>query len=367
MGGKVFQTERMSKQQYDFVCDKIKDIIGNLGHITKQLTDKTDFGDVDLVVYDVDEDDVLTKLSNYVLDKNGSSLKLQFDDVIFQCDIVLADKEMGNIADVWELHNHGDFYNFVGKMTTAAGFKISCDGSIKFRYSKSKSITTNLSIEQLLQLLDVDKPVTTEYNMTKAEMFEKIVRSKFFKKEYFDLNNLNNRSRKRQLKRPTYMEFLEYIKDIDDSKNEYVNIELRPNQISTDDIVSNQASVMANHIVRDKYNTVEICKHLYKVNSADSIVVNDDNHYRIMKECSKISEEIRATIFDNLVNYLKNADTKCIEKLITEDENVTLCKMFFGDVLDFVYLGYKGIDLNKLKTNEMMDYIINRYNGRILK
>ena len=42
MGGKVFQTERMSKQQYDFVCDKIKDIIGNLGHITKQLTDKTE-------------------------------------------------------------------------------------------------------------------------------------------------------------------------------------------------------------------------------------------------------------------------------------------------------------------------------------
>ncbi len=354
MGGKVFQTERMSKQQYDFVCDKIKDIIGNLGHITKQLTDKTDFGDADLVVYDVDEDDVLTKLSNYVLDKNGSSLKLQFDDVIFQCDIVLADKEMGNIADVWELHNHGDFYNFVGKMTNAAGFKISCDGSIKFRYSKSKSITTNLSIEQLLQLLDVDKPVTAEYNMTKAEMFEKIVRSKFFKKEYFDLNNLNNRSRKRQLKRPTYMEFLEYIKDIDDSKNEYVNIELRPNQISTDDIVSNQASVMANRIVRDKYNAVEICKHLYKANSIDHIVVNDHHgyhHYRIMKECSKVSEEIRATIFDNLVNYLKNVDTKNVEKLITEDENNKLCKMFFGDVLDFVYLGYNDIYRRKFKTH----------------
>ena len=357
MGGKVFQTERMSKQQYDFVCDKIKDIIGNLGHITKQLTDKTDFGDVDLVVYDVDEDDVLTKLSNYVLDKNGSSLKLQFDDVIFQCDIVLADKEMGNIADVWELHNHGDFYNFVGKMTNAARFKISCDGSIKFRYSKSKSVTTSLSIKQLLKLLDIDKPVTLKYNMSKTEMFEKIVKSKFFKKEYFDLNNLNNRSRKRQLKRPTYMEFLEYIKDIDDSKNEYVNIELRPNQISTDDIVSNQASVMANRIVRDKYNAIEICKHLYKANSIDHIVVNDHHgyhHYRIIRECTKVSEEIRATIFDNLVNYLKNVDTKCIEKLITEDENVTLCKMFFGDVLDFVYLGYGGIYCRKFKTHPVL-------------
>ena len=185
MGGKVFQTERMSKQQYDFVCDKIKEVVGDLGRITKQLTDKTDFGDVDLVVYDADEDDVLAKLSNYVLDKNGSSFKLQFDDVIFQCDIILANKELGNIADVWELHNHGDFYNFVGKMTNAAGFKISHDCSIRFRYSKSKSITTNLSIEQLLQLLDVNKPVTTEYNMTKAEMFEKIVRSKFFKKKIF--------------------------------------------------------------------------------------------------------------------------------------------------------------------------------------
>ena len=357
MGGKVFQTERMSKQQYDFVCDKIKEVVGNLGHITKQLTDKTDFGDVDLVVYDVDEDDVLTKLSNYVLDKNGSSLKLQFDDVIFQCDIVLADKEMGNIADVWELHNHGDFYNFVGKMTNVAGFKISCDGSIKFRYSKSKSVATSLSIKQLLKLLDINKPVTLKYNMSKTEMFEKIVKSKFFKKEYFDLNNLNNRSRKRQLKRPTYMEFLEYIKDIDDSKNEYVNIELRPNQISTDDIVSNQASVMANRIVRDKYNAVEICKHLYKVNSIDHIVVNDYHgyhHYRIIRECTKVSEEIRATIFDNLVNYLKNVDTKCIEKLITEDKNVTSCKMFFGDVLDFVYLGYNGIYCRKFKTHPIL-------------
>ena len=102
----------MTKQQYDFVCDKIKNIIGNLGHITKQLTDKDSFGDVDLVVYDTDEDDVLTKLSDYVLDINGHSLKLQFNDVIFQCDVVLADKELGNIADVWELHNHNDFLQF---------------------------------------------------------------------------------------------------------------------------------------------------------------------------------------------------------------------------------------------------------------
>ena len=357
MGGKVFQTERMSKKQYDFVCDKIKEIVGGLGHITKQLSDKTDFGDTDLVVYDANEDEVLTKLSNYVLDKNGNSLKLQFDDVVFQCDIVLADKELGNIADVWELHNHGDFYNFVGKMTNAAGFKISCDGSIKFRYSKSKSITTNLSIEQLLQLLDVDKPVTTEYNMTKAEMFEKIVKSKFFKKEYFDLDNLNNRSRKRQLKRPTYMEFLEHIKDIDDSKNEYVNIELRPYQILADDIVSHQASAMANRIVRDKYNAVEIYKHLYKVNSIDHIVVNDHHgyhHYRIISECAKTSSEIFATIFDNLVKYLKNVDTKNVEKLITEDENNKLCKMFFGDVLDFVYLGYGGIYCRKFKTHPVL-------------
>ena len=358
MGGNVFQTERMTKQQYDFVCDKIKDIIGNLGHITKQLTDKDSFGDVDLVVYDTDKDDVLTKLSDYVLDTNGHSLKLQFNDVIFQCDIILADKELGNIADVWELHNHGDFYNFVGKMANAAGFKISHDGSVKFRYSKSKSITTNLSIKQLLQLLDIDKPIT-EYNMSKAEMFEKIVKSKFFKKEYFDLNNLNNRSRKRQLKRPTYMEFLEYIKDIDDSKNEYVNIELEPNQISTDDMLSHQASVMTNRIVRDKYNAVEICKHLHNVDPTEYLMVSEDNHYRIMRECSKISEEIRETIFGNLVKYLKNVDTKNIEKLITEDENIKWCKMFFGDVLDFVYMGYNYVYHRRFKIHP----ILNAMNG----
>ena len=353
MGGNVFQTERMTKQQYDFVCDKIKDIIGNLGHITKQLTDKDSFGDVDLVVYDTDENDVLTKLSDYVLDTNGHSLKLQFNDVIFQCDIILADKELGNIADVWELHNHGDFYNFVGKMANAAGFKISHDGSVKFRYSKSKSITTNLSIKQLLQLLDIDKPIT-EYNMSKAEMFEKIVKSKFFKKEYFDLNNLNNRSRKRQLKRPTYMEFLEYIKDIDDSKNEYVHIELESKQISTDDMIKHQASVMTNRIVRDKYNAVEICKHLHNVDPTEYLMVSEDNHYRIMRECSKISEEIRETIFGNLVKYLKNVDTKNIEKLITEDENIKLCKLFFGDVLDFVYLGYNCIYHRKFRTHPVL-------------
>lgn len=355
MGGKIFNTERMNRQEYDFVCNKLKSIVGEFGYITKQLLDKTDFGDVDLVVYDVDEDNVLTKLSNYILDKNGSSLKLQFDNVIFQCDIILADKELRNIADVWELHNHGDFYNFVGKMTNAAGFKISQDGSVKFRYSKSKSITTSLSIKQLLRLLDIDKPVTTEYNMTKTEMFEKIVKSKLFKKEYFDLDNLNNHSRKRQLKRPTYMEFLEYIKDIDDSKNDYVHIELEPNQISTDDMLSHQATVMANRIVRDKYNAVEICKHLHNVDPTEYLMVSDDNHYRIMRECSKISEEIRETIFGNLIKYLKNVDTKNIEKLITEDENIKWCKMFFGDVLDFVYMGYNCVYHRKFKIHPILN------------
>lgn len=343
MGGKIFETERMTKQQYDFVCDKIKEVVGNLGYITKQLLDKTDFGDVDLVVYDTNKILVLSKLRNYTLETNENSLKLQFDDVIFQCDIILADKELGNIADVWELHNHGDFYNFVGKMTNAAGFKISQDGSVKFRYSKSKSITTSLSIKQLLRLLDIDKPVTTEYNMTKTEMFEKIVKSKFFKKEYFDLANLNNRSRKRQLKRPTYMEFLEFIKDIDDSKNDYVHIELEPNQILADDMLDHQARIMTNRIVRDKYNAVEICKYIHDVDPTKYLIVSEDNHYQIMRECSKISEEIRETIFNNLVKYLKNVDTKNIEKLITEDENIKLCKMFFGDVLDFVYMGYNCI------------------------
>ena len=100
MGGKIFNTERMTKQQYEFVCETIRNIVGSKGHITKQFIDKESFGDVDLVVYDVDGDDVLTKLSDYMLDKNGNSLKLQFDDVIFQCDIILAEKEKNNIVDV---------------------------------------------------------------------------------------------------------------------------------------------------------------------------------------------------------------------------------------------------------------------------
>lgn len=355
MGGKVFNTERMTKQQYDFVCNKLISIVGEFGYITKQLLDKTDFGDVDLVVYDINEKLVLSKLKSYTLDTNENSLKLKFDDVIFQCDIILANKEQLNIADVWELHNHGDFYNFVGKMTNAAGFKISYDGTIKFRYSKSKSITTSLSIKQLLRLLDIDKPVTTEYNMTKAEMFEKIVKSKFFKKEYFDLDNLNNRSRKRQLKRPTYMEFLEYIKDIDDSKNDYVHIELEPNQILADDMLDHQARIMTNRIVRDKYNAVEICKYIHDVDPTTYLIVSEDNHYQIMRECSKISEEIRETIFNNLVKYLKNVDTKNIEKLITEDENIKLCKMFFGDVLDFVYMGYNCVYHKRFKTHPILN------------
>ena len=174
------------------------------------------------------------------------------------------------------------------------------------------------------------------------------------KKKYFDLAELNNRSRKRQLKRPTYIEFLEYIKDIDDSKNEYVDIELKPYQILADDMLNYQARIMTDRIVRDKYNVVEICKHLHGVDPRECVIVSKDYHYGIMRECSKISEEIRATIFDNLVNYLKNVDTKCIEKLITEDENVTSCKMFFGDVLEFVYLGYNGIYRRKFKTHPIL-------------
>lgn len=354
MGGKIFNTERMTKQQYEFVCETIRNIVGSKGHITKQFIDKESFGDVDLVVYDVDGDDVLTKLSDYMLDKNGNSLKLQFDDVIFQCDIILAEKEKNNIVDVWELHNHGDFYNFVGKMANAAGLKIGYDGKIKFRYSKSKGIVTDLSIKQLLRLLDIDKPVTMLYNMTKAEMFEKIVKSKFFKKEYFDLSNLNNRSRKRQLKRPTYMEFLEYIKDIDDSENEYIHVEFETTQKTVDDMLEHQATIMTNRIVRDKYNAVEICKYLHNVDPTTYLIVSEDNHYQIMRECSKISEEIRETILQNLTRYMKCVNNKMIDKLITEEENVKYCKMFFGDVLDFMYLGYNGVYHKRFKTHPIL-------------
>ena len=238
------------------------------------------------------------------------------------------------------------FTILLAKWQNAAGLKIGYDGKIKFRYSKSKGIVTDLSIKRLLRLLNIDEPVTMLYNMTKSEMFEKIVKSKFFKKSYFDLSNLNSRSRKRQLKRPTYMEFLEYIKDIDDSENEYIHVEFETTQKTVDDMLEHQATIMTNRIVRDKYNAVEICKYLHNVDPTTYLIVSEDNHYQIMRECSKISEEIRETILQNLTRYMKCVNNKMIDKLIAEEENVKYCKMFFGDVLDFMYLGYNGVDHN---------------------
>ena len=83
--------------------------------------------------------------------------------------------------------------------------------------------------------------------------------------------------------------------------------------VSFDDMVNNQARIMTDRIVIDKYNAVEICKHLHGVDPRECVIVSTDYHCGIMLECAKISEEIRETIFDNLVKYLKNVDTKILK------------------------------------------------------
>lgn len=75
MGGKLFKTERMSRQEYEETCVFISKLPKGLNHgFPDSFLDKQDFGDIDIICSSTDSVKERLNEAGCILDINGASL-----------------------------------------------------------------------------------------------------------------------------------------------------------------------------------------------------------------------------------------------------------------------------------------------------
>lgn len=231
------ESQRLSLNEFERVHTEVTNILDSLG--IKWLSipfvrEKTDFGDIDIIV--IDERSEIEKKYN-----NVSPLKKIHDNIWkfgisdhfylnnnpvasilyeekYQIDFIMSDKEYADYNQKYLSWN--DLGNLVGRIVKRFNLTNGHDGLYYDHYNDSKSHKIKLLLSRdyntILNILELDTKKFEFGFDTYNEMFDFVMSSPYFDPSIFIFENLNNRNRVRDAKRKIYNKFLEYI-DFDQS------------------------------------------------------------------------------------------------------------------------------------------------------
>lgn len=270
MGGnatKNFGTERLPQEDYHKIIRLISNVLksdfnkqsknGN-GEVNfafiPAYKEKTDFGDVDLLLTgDLKTDFVINHILNNeeyfringIVNSGGiNSLAIQVvleDNTLtgpFQLDLIYQNqKEIFDFS--LNYFSYNDMGNLIGRVAAAYGLKFGHDGlhqrlylnkegefqnvyalktqreenqQSKDLFIKSEVLITR-DFDKALKLLGYDPERFKLGFNTVNDIFEYATSTKLFQKNFFDLENRNHKSSRRDKKRIMYNEFIKYIED----------------------------------------------------------------------------------------------------------------------------------------------------------
>lgn len=229
MGGNALkqigiETERKGAKEYHVIS---KDVLHKLCilfpnrkiAITKAYANKESFGDCDILLESDNLPNEWIDLVSYAL--NNSPYVSNGDVVSFcymnlQIDIIKTKSELFTIAEVYFAFN--DLGNLMGRIAHRIGFKYGQDG-LWLRLIEGTEVIAKIHVSsnpfEIFRFLGYKYEVFKEGFNTLEDVFKFAVSSEYFNKEIFYLENRNHKARVRDMKRPSYMAFLEWIKDID--------------------------------------------------------------------------------------------------------------------------------------------------------
>lgn len=229
MGGKAFgfEAKRMCVDEYNDVVSLTRQRINSVCEFDScaaivSVKEKDSFGDVDILVvsehfsFDKFWDKHKYRYKDHV--KNGGVYSL-LDKRDRQIDIITTPKNIFTVH--YNYLSYNDLGNFIGRLARGINLKYGHDGlHLIVRHNNDVSrkigeLKLSTSTEYIYHKLDVDFPEHGFNNMT--EVYDAIMKSKFYHKDLFLLEKQSNKARVRDRKRKSYNDFLSYIKEHDKS------------------------------------------------------------------------------------------------------------------------------------------------------
>lgn len=281
MGGNALKnlkqpTRRCSREEFDSISNKLIGVLStsfkNVG-IPRFYNNKQSFGDIDIII---SNDNFEGDLRGYIMENfqpeeifhNGACWSFDYDGI--QIDLITTNEK--DYASTLHYMSDNDLGNYIGKIAHGFGFKYGQEGLVYDHYFKGSNIGRVLvskDYPKIYEFLGLSYDRWKEGFDELEDIFKFIVDSKYFNYEYLQLENNNRINRERDVKRKSYMSFLEYIdKNVRDDDHRYHYNKDKTFYVSS----ANEFFPEANLELEIRRMEYEHCKNLYikaKFNGGD--------------------------------------------------------------------------------------------------
>jgi hypothetical protein len=242
MGGNALKnvvTRRYARAEYYLLKERIlTKLQGRIEQydVPKEFPCKESFGDLDVLLVcpsSIDIQDLIEELFHPTeINHNGDVYSFDFEE--FQIDFILISKDQFENAIVY--FSYSDLGGLIGNVCHKIGLKYGIQGLWMNVHTKEFDPTTTSSklilstnVPQIFGFLGYDYQRYYEGFENEKEFFQWIVSGKYFRRFYFDEDQLNHAHRQRTSKRPIYIKFISYLNEqampkleLTEDKDEYI-------------------------------------------------------------------------------------------------------------------------------------------------
>ena len=141
---------------------------------------------------------------------NGNCWTFDYNEL--QVDLITVAPE--HFDSNYNYLSYNDLGNYIGKIAHGFGFKYGQEGLMydhNFKGSNIGRVIISKDYDKIYEFLGLDYNRWRQGFDTLEEIFEFVSKSKYFNWEYLQLENNNRINRERDIKRKSYMSFLDYI------------------------------------------------------------------------------------------------------------------------------------------------------------
>lgn len=345
MGGKLFNTKRLPLNEFNIYRNHMENMLQFFGieyKIPLYFRNKEDFGDLDVLIKKTVPTNKLLNIFRFYeshYDKSEAVVSFNYKD--FQVDFIKIEPENFDIA--FHYYSYNDLGNLIGQLAKINHLKFGFDG-LKYNHyvngQKKGTIYVSKNIDEILTFLDLDKDKFNAGFDTIEDVFDYVIKSKYFNPYISDLEpygfnsegvalyRINKINRERNTKRKTYQLWLEYIKkfktgeenykfrdESEESLNEiYDRInDFFPNIHFKDKLEKIQIEEEERNNIKKKFNGNIIIELLPDLDIKDrsSFIDSFKNEISKNKEFEKyISENEQDAINKDIINYFETFKLK---------------------------------------------------------
>ncbi len=328
MGGRALKTtftRRYERNEFDLISVELLDLLKqDFKNVVMPLfyKNKQSFGDADILIsmegvnYNM-RDYIETHFKPNEIFHNGNCWSFDYKEL--QVDLITVSGDDFETNKMYLSYN--DLGNFIGRIAQGFGLKYGQEGLWYEHYYKGMNIARipiSKNYEDIFKFLGLSYERYLEGFDELEDIFEYIATCKFFNWKMFQLSQLNKINRDRNIKRKSYMSFLEWMgENVADENHEY-NFDKTQDEYNK---MISEAFPYANLELEIRRVEYEYCKSLY--------IKSKFNGGELMRRYSLEGKEIGDAI---------NSFKKAIEGLF---ENETYEDYIINTPVDEIYSNFE--------------------------